>query len=308
MTMQTRSTASLATFVLVALLSAYASARTALAYPAFGVNALADCSSCHTTIVDNRAQLLNYKGLIDPAEILGKPDYGALPYYSVPRGGSVNLTIRASNGSEDYAFQFKGTDDAGVSNDAPLVYMVDPTWTEYADPDAPLYSCKSDGDFNGYDWNTTDPTTVSYLISVDPDTTPGYYLLTLAVAGRDPARDGWYQEYKFYLEVTEPTDGLALQATPLIRGQQANLRAIYANPGETVYFVYSALGFGSTNVPQLNVVLDLRNPTLLGQSRANNAGEAVYGQVIPAGTPARDVFIQAAAFGRKSNAMQIAIQ
>lgn len=282
--------------------------RTAMAFPAFGTIAYGECFACHTTIVEDRAALLNADGLFDPTEREGEPDRGALPYYTVRPGGQISMLIEMVDGTEDYAYQFIGTDRPDVTNGGILAFTEDPEWYRYEDPEAPLYYCQSDNPYNGYDWPSGDPRVVSFNLGVNAATPEGAYLLTLATAGRDTVRDGWYQEFNFYLVVTNASTRLSLTATDIVRGQQATLTAMNGAANQMVYFVYSTSGYGSTNVAPLGVTLDIKNPILLGQARANNNGTAEFRKTVPATAPPVAVYLQAAQAGRKSNAIQSQIE
>ena len=199
-------------FVLAVFVAALAGAAAAHAYPAFGQNADGNCYFCHSTIVDDRSELFNFDGLIDPVEAPGIPDEGELPYFTVEVGSAVDLYYRAVNGEEDYAFEIKGFDQPDVTNEGTLVYSRDTRWRRWQSSFSPIYFTASDGDYDGFDWGTSDPTEVYYRLTVDAATDPGYYLLTYALVGRDPSRDGWYQEHRFYVEVTGGSGGITLTA------------------------------------------------------------------------------------------------
>src|SRR5690606_34964325 len=137
---------------------------------------------------------INFDGLVDPDEPPGVPDRGELKYFTVQAGGVVAPEINANDGEENYAFQIKGFDDPGVTNDAPLIYQPDPDWDAFDTPLSPTYYTLSDDVFDGFDWNTDDPTQAPFMMRVNSATAPGYYLLTLALVGRDPTRLGWIDE------------------------------------------------------------------------------------------------------------------
>jgi len=184
-------------------------ATPAMAYPDFGRGVDGNCYFCHSTIVSDRMELLDFAGVVDPLERQGVPDQGSLKFYSAPAGGHVGMTINAIDGTENYAFQIIGFDDPDVTNGGTLTYEDDPTWLAYRGSFR-TYFIRADGGFDGYDWGTNDPTQVTYDINVDPSTPPGFYLLEFAFVGRDVQRDGWYHSELFYLEVTEGSSGPAL--------------------------------------------------------------------------------------------------
>ncbi len=275
----------------------------ARAFPAFGSIAFGNCYECHQTVVDNRAQLLGFVGFVDPTERPGEPDGGLLPYFLAELGSEVRPTIRALDGSVDYAFQFKGTDRLEVTGGSQLKFDADTQWLRYGDLQSPYYYCRSDGEYDGFDWEADDPREVSFRIGVPADAVEGYYLLTLALVGRDAARDGWYQEFNFYLKLESPGRRMRLSSTGLERGQPARVTASGAVPGNLVYFASTFSGLGSTPVAPLNVILDLDRPSLLGSARADSQGDAWLNGVVPRRTPAALVYLQAAERGRVSNVL-----
>lgn len=220
------------------LLTALASP--AMAYPDFGRNVDGNCFFCHTTIVNNRMELLSFEGLVDPVERQGVPDEGELKYYTVEAGGTVGMTINAIDGTENYAFQILGFDEPDVTEGGTLVYADDPDWLAYRG-NFQTYFIRADGGFDGYDWGTNDPTTVTYDIEVDASTPPGYYLLQFAFVGRDVQRDGWYQSELFYLEVTEGGGGgpvLTVDAT-CPGGGPITISWTGATPGRQVAVIFA---------------------------------------------------------------------
>ena len=75
---------------LIALASTLAmAASNAWAYPAFGEGVDGNCYECHSTIVNDRMELLDFAGVIDPVEMQGVPDQGPLKYFSAPAGGDA---------------------------------------------------------------------------------------------------------------------------------------------------------------------------------------------------------------------------
>lgn len=184
-------------------------ATPAMAYPDFGTSVDGNCFYCHSTIVYDRMELLDFAGVIDPFELPGIPDQGPLKYYSTPAGGHVGMTINAIDGTEVYAFQIIGFDDPDVTNGGTLTYEDDPAWLAYRGSFR-TYFVRADGGFDGYDWGTGDPTRVTYDIHVNPSTPPGNYLLEFALVGRDAQHDRWYHSERFYLEVTQGSAGPSL--------------------------------------------------------------------------------------------------
>ncbi|MFG0331555.1 MAG: S8 family serine peptidase [Phycisphaerales bacterium] len=98
--------------------------------------------------------------------------------------------------------------------------------------------------------------------------------------------------------VGEP--GMILSVPALFGGQQATISVENATPGETVAFLYSLRGQGSTFIPQLNVTVDLQSPRLGGTDVADGNGDASLTSQLPDVGPLV-IWLQAAEFGRKSN-------
>ena len=92
-----------------------------------------------------------------------------------------------------------------------------------------------------------------------------------------------------------------LAAEPLVCRSQADLAATGATPNETVYFGYSLVGEGATFVPFLNVTVGLDSPQLGGTDVADGSGNAVLTVNVPNAPDGKDVWMQAAQFGRVSN-------
>lgn len=228
-----------------------AHAAPALAYPEFGRVVDGNCFSCHTTIVNNRMELFDFTGIVDPVERQGVPDQGPLKYYTVRAGQNVGMSMRATNGEENYAFQIIGFDDEEVTRGGALVYEDDLVWLEFRGNHA-TYFARADDPFDGYDWGTEDPVEVTYDIHVDAATPPGYYLLKFALVGRDPQRDGWYHSELFYLEVTGGAPPLTLDVDATCPGG-GPIRVSWSNatPGGQIALLY-ARNTGNFPIPQGN--------------------------------------------------------
>lgn len=90
---------------------------------------------------------------------------------------------------------------------------------------------------------------------------------------------------------------ILLDQQPLRRGERTEFHAYAANPGETVYFLYSTSGVGGGPCPpQLGgLCLDIRNAVqILGSARADNSGHAMINPRLPANAPLIEVHTQAA--------------
>lgn len=94
---------------------------------------------------------------------------------------------------------------------------------------------------------------------------------------------------------------LDLDVSPLVAGQQVTFTSNGADAGETVYFAYSLVGTGSTDVPFLGVTLGIASPTLGGTAIADGGGEAIFQTTVPNGTQNTVIWFQAAQTGLVSN-------
>jgi len=93
-----------------------------------------------------------------------------------------------------------------------------------------------------------------------------------------------------------------------VSGVQGDMEIFAATPGQTVAFIYSTAGRGSTYIPQLDVTIDLSRPVLAGTRTADSNGHALLRKRIPPGTQGRRVWTQAAEFQRKSNVVEQVIE
>lgn len=226
-------------------------AAPAAGYPEFGRGVDGNCFFCHSTIVNNRMELFNFAGIVDPVERQGVPDQGPLKYYTVQAGQSVGMSMRATNGEENYAFQIIGFDEQEVTQGGTLTYHDDPAWMAFRG-NHDTYFVRADGPYDGYDWGTSDPTEVTYDLHVDGGTPPGYYLLQFALVGRDPMRDGWYHSELFYLEVRSGSPPLTLDVDATCPGG-GPIRVSWSNatPGGQVALLF-ARNTGNFPIPPGN--------------------------------------------------------
>ncbi len=91
---------------------------------------------------------------------------------------------------------------------------------------------------------------------------------------------------------------ILLDQQPLRRGQRTEFHAYAAQPGETVYFLYSTSGLGNGPCPpQLGgLCLDILNAVqILDTATADSTGHATISPRIPANAPLIEVHTQAAA-------------
>ncbi|MCC6909715.1 MAG: hypothetical protein IT430_17400 [Phycisphaerales bacterium] len=95
-----------------------------------------------------------------------------------------------------------------------------------------------------------------------------------------------------------PIDLYSLTVTNLIGGSDATFTIVNATPSVNQYIVYSLRGLGSTFVPQLNVTLDLAQPTLLTSGRADAQGVLQKSVHVPPAATGRTVWFQGAEMNR----------
>lgn len=105
-----------------------------------------------------------------------------------------------------------------------------------------------------------------------------------------------------------PIGGYSLEATNLVGGTNALFTITGATPDANQYIVYSLRGVGSTFVPQLNVTLDLRSPTLLTSGRADANGAFTRSVSVPHAASGRQVWFQAAERDHTTNVLDSTIK
>lgn len=101
-------------------------------------------------------------------------------------------------------------------------------------------------------------------------------------------------------EVVAAPAPLFLTVPSLVGGTTSTLLVSGATPNQNVYFVYSAVGLGSTFIPALNLNLDLLSPNLAGAAMANGSGDASLPSTIPNAASGLSVYLQAVQFQKKS--------
>jgi hypothetical protein len=106
------------------------------------------------------------------------------------------------------------------------------------------------------------------------------------------------------------THPIELSATDLIRGQESVFTASGCQPGEWVYLAYSTTGPGRTEIPLMNILVDLDSPIQAGtRVVADNNGDASWTLPIPSGTPiGTDVWIQSTQDGASSDVVLLQVQ
>ena len=75
-------------------------------------------------------------------------------------------------------------------------------------------------------------------------------------------------------------------------------------PSSTTWLAFSVAGFGSLNVPQLGVTVDLTNPSPMGAPRNTDAnGNTTFTFFIPSAAEELSAWWQAVQVGQTSNAL-----
>lgn len=104
------------------------------------------------------------------------------------------------------------------------------------------------------------------------------------------------------------TRRLVLDEPILVAGEIATLRASNVPAGEAVRFYFSLRGEGGQYVADLNVMLLLAKPGLVGETTADGAGVATLQKRVPPAGRGLNVSLQAAAPGRISNVATATIE
>ncbi len=172
----------------------------AQAKPGYGVS----CKGCHGTAnAPNRPGALDVlgEGFLD----LGNgnrndgKNRGAIPFFTVEPGGSIDLTMEVIDGSDVYSVELKRLDIAAVlgpATDFLTGFTPDGSWFELG---AEPYYAATGGFVDGIDW-TSGPVGFSYTLGIDAFTPENTYDLEFAVAGLG-APSKFYEDMHFYLVV-----------------------------------------------------------------------------------------------------------
>ncbi|MCL4198018.1 MAG: S8 family serine peptidase [Phycisphaerales bacterium] len=129
----------------------------------------------------------------------------------------------------------------------------------------------------------------------------------------EPGRDNFFGAGRVdaYEAVAAALGGgipMRLQTSRFVAGVNGDAEVFRATPGQTVAFIYSTRGLGSTYIPQLDVTIDLASPALAGIRTADVDGYALLRKRVPPGTQGVRVWMQAAEFQRKSNVVEQVIE
>ncbi len=139
------------------------------------------------------------------------------------------------------------------------------------------------------------------VLGMDTDGAAGAVVVGVTSSSSFPVRFGSYDTTyngtgDGFVARLELIPGPSLTQTALQRGQLASFTVVNADPGESVYYLYSlsGIGFGPA-APQLGGLgLDLLLPiTLFGQASADPTGTAVLALTVPPNAPLAAVSTQA---------------
>lgn len=104
-------------------------------------------------------------------------------------------------------------------------------------------------------------------------------------------------------------DGMTLDTSVYVTAGAATTLSISgATPSGTAWLTYSLIGLGSTNVPALNVVLDLASPQLLTSLPVDAQGETSFTAQVPNGLIGSQVWAQATEVNHVSNVIVRTVQ
>lgn len=102
--------------------------------------------------------------------------------------------------------------------------------------------------------------------------------------------------------------GYDLTVGALTHGQTGQFSISGATPNQMQYLVYSLNGLGSTNIPQLGIVLDLARPVLASQRRADANGDVAWNLPIPGNSGGRRAWFQGCEQGHTTDVEDRVIQ
>jgi len=102
---------------------------------------------------------------------------------------------------------------------------------------------------------------------------------------------------------------LSISPDPLIAGEYGLFEGTNLNPNEDAYLAYSLEGYGSANVPQLNITLDLAQAIRVKTMRtADSSGYAFVNLSIPPHASGLDIWFQACQYELKTNVVATSIE
>lgn len=149
--------------------------------------------------------------------------------------------------------------------------------------------------------------TADAIVSVAPAGTATVQALILYL---QPALDGGAGQVDEaeLLNLSGLTPTLEVFPDPPVGGEQATLTVRYATPNKPTFLAYTLRGLGEKYVPQLNVTLDLKQPTQIGSMvRTDANGTASWTLPVPGVAIGRNVWLQAVQFENKTNVLATAV-
>ncbi len=174
-----------------------------------------NCTVCHTVSYTGAISVFGHDATANPA---GRGEHKV---FRAPRNQSKSLYVATGLGAGDrYVFGVSGFRSGGIASGATLVYGADCDWANWSGPSGTYtYS-----EF-GLAWGT-DPSSVTYDLTVGSTAIYDYYELVFIVAGKSASGDLFFAEEHAYLEVrppntpplvgiTSPADGALIRGAPL---------------------------------------------------------------------------------------------
>ena len=128
---------------------------------------------------------------------------------------------------------------------------------------------------------------------------PGLSINDIASFGEDAAGELYVVELSG--EIYKMIPRLRLDVDPLEAGAMATARVQGATPGQQVWFAISLRGAGQTDVPQLEVSLEVDQAKQIGHATADAMGNASISALVPGGAAGRQIHLQALELRNKSD-------
>ena len=113
--------------------------------------------------------------------------------------------------------------------------------------------------------------------------------------------------WRTWVNRLDVNQSIVIDGGPFQAGSRATVDILSARQDRMVYVVYSLEGPGETEVPDLDVTVDLENARLAGTIRTDAGGEVTYTQAIPGTAPTGPVWVQVIEMGNTSNVLQTQI-
>ncbi len=131
----------------------------------------------------------------------------------------------------------------------------------------------------------------------------------LIITGADEDDDNGANSGSAYLYDTSCSPELSIVPDPLIAGQISTFTADYMTSSTATFLAYSLAGTGNTYIPQLNITLDLNQPTQAGNTITSDIdGTAEWVLLIPGIAAGRVIWFQACQFELVTNVVATSIE